>query len=48
MGRSRGRLASKIHAVVDSNGLQVRLALARAEAHDGTRADILYVIEGLD
>lgn len=27
MGRSRGGLTSKIHAVVDSNGLPVRLAL---------------------
>jgi transposase len=29
MGRSRGGLTSKIHAVVDSNGLPVRLALSR-------------------
>jgi len=29
-GRSRGALTSKIHAVVDSNGLPVRLALSRA------------------
>jgi len=28
MGRSRGGLTSKIHAVVDSNGLPVRLALS--------------------
>jgi hypothetical protein len=28
MGRSRGGLTGKIHAVVDSNGLPVRLALA--------------------
>jgi hypothetical protein len=27
MGRSRGRLTGKIHAVVDANGLPVRLAL---------------------
>jgi hypothetical protein len=27
MGRSRGELTSKIHAVVDTNGLPVRLAL---------------------
>jgi hypothetical protein len=27
MGRSRGGLTSKIHAVVDTNGLPVRLAL---------------------
>ncbi len=33
MGRSRGGLTSKIHAVVDSNGLPVRLALSLGEAH---------------
>jgi transposase len=34
MGRSRGGLTSKIHAVVDSNGLPVRLALTAGEADD--------------
>jgi transposase len=34
MGRSRGGLTSKIHAVVDTNGLPVRLDLQRCEAHD--------------
>ena len=34
MGRSRGGLTSKIHAVVDTNGLPVRLALTTGEAHD--------------
>lgn len=34
MGSSRGGLTSKIHAVVDSNGLPVRLALSPGEAHD--------------
>ena len=34
MGRSRGGLTSKIHAVVDINGLPVRLALSPGEAHD--------------
>jgi len=34
MGRSRGRLASKIHAVVDANGLPVQLGLTPGEAHD--------------
>jgi transposase len=32
--RSRGGLTSKIHAVVDSNSLPVRLALSPGEAHD--------------
>jgi transposase len=32
MGRSRGGLTSKIHAVVDTNGLPVRLALSAGEA----------------
>ena len=34
MGRSRGGLKSKIHAVVDSNGLPLRLAFSPGEAHD--------------
>jgi transposase len=34
MGRSRGGLTSKIHAVVDTNGLPVRLAVTTGEAHD--------------
>jgi transposase len=38
MGRSRGGLTSKIHAVVDTNGLPVRLALTADEAHDNRLA----------
>jgi transposase len=37
-GRSRGGLTSKIHAVVDTNGLPVRLALTTGEAHDNRLA----------
>src|SRR4029077_1748152 len=36
MGRSRGGLTSKIHAVVDSNGLPVRLALTSQPAKPTT------------
>lgn len=39
MGRSRGGLTSKIHAVVDTNGLPVRLGLTAGEAHDNRLAD---------
>ena len=38
MGRSRGGLTSKIHVVVDTNGLPVRLALTAGEAHDNRLA----------
>ena len=38
MGRSRGGLTSKIHALVDRNGLPVRLALTMGEAHDNRLA----------
>ena len=38
MGRSRGGLTSKIHAVVDANGLPVRLGLTAGEAHDNRLA----------
>jgi hypothetical protein len=34
MGRSRGGLTSKIHAVVDAVGLPVQLGLSPGEAHD--------------
>jgi transposase len=38
MGRSRGGPTSKLHAVVDGNGLPVRLALTAGEAHDNRLA----------
>lgn len=38
MGRSRGGLTSKIHAVVGINGLPVRLAVTTGEAHDNRLA----------
>src|SRR5262245_23760485 len=41
MGRSRGGLTSKIHAVVDTNGLPVRLGLTAGEAHDNRLANKL-------
>lgn len=34
MGRSRGGLTTKIHAVTDANGLPVRLAITPGQAHD--------------
>ena len=41
MGRSRGGLTSKIHAVVDTNGLSVHLALTPGEAHDNRLCSVL-------
>ena len=41
MGRSRGGLTSKVHAVVDANGLPVRLCLSPGEAHDNRLCPIL-------
>ena len=41
IGRSRGGLTSKIHAVVDTNGLPVHLALTPAEAHDNRLCSVL-------
>jgi hypothetical protein len=38
MGRSRGGLTSKIHAVVETNGLPVRRGLTAGEAHDNRLA----------
>jgi transposase len=39
MGRSRGGLTTKIHALVDTNGLPVALKLTPGQAHDGRSAD---------
>ena len=45
MGRSRGGLTTKIHALVDANGLPVLLKLSPGQAHDGTSAaDMLDTI----
>jgi transposase len=41
MGRSRGGLTSKIHVVVDTNGLPVHLGLTSGEAHDNRLCSIL-------
>ena len=41
MGRSRGGLTSKIHAVVDAVGLPVRLGLTPGEAHDNRLSSVL-------
>ena len=45
MGRSRGGLTTKIHALVDANGLPVALKLSEGQAHDGrSAADMLHGI----
>jgi len=41
MGRSRGGLTGKIHAVVDANGLPVCLGLTPGEAHDNRLCSML-------
>ena len=38
MGRSRGGLTTKIHALTDKNGLPVRLMITPGQAHDITVA----------
>jgi transposase len=45
MGRSRGGLTTKIHALVDASGLPVRIGLTAGEAHDNRLVPGL--IEGL-
>ncbi len=39
MGRSRGGLTTKIHALVDALGLPIELKLTEGQAHDGRSAD---------
>ena len=41
MGRSRGGLTTKIHAVVDASGLPLRFTLSPGQAHDSTAAEAL-------
>jgi len=41
MGRSRGGLTTKIHTVVDAEGLPLRFALSPGQAHDSTLAGAL-------
>jgi transposase len=38
MGRSRGGLTTKIHALVDANGNPIMLKLTAGQAHDGRSA----------
>jgi transposase len=38
MGRSRGGLTTKIHALVDANGLPITVKLSEGQAHDGRSA----------
>ena len=45
MGRSRGGLTTKIHALVDANGNPIALKLTEGQAHDGrSAADMLDAI----
>ncbi len=39
MGRSRGGLTTKIHALVDGCGLPILLKLTAGQAHDGRSAE---------
>ena len=39
MGRSRGGLTTKVHAVVDAEGRPIRLKLTEGQAHDGRSAE---------
>lgn len=41
MGRSRGGLTTKIHAVVDANGLPISLCLSEGQAYDGHSAHLM-------
>jgi transposase len=46
MGRSRGGLTTKIHALVDARGLPIMLKLTEGQAHDGrSAADMLGSIQ---
>ena len=42
MGRSRGGLTTKIHALVDADGLPIALKLTEGQAHDGRSAADMF------
>ena len=45
MGRSRGGLTTKIHALVDANGNPITRKLTAGQAHDGrSAADMLHTV----
>ncbi len=49
MGRSRGGLTTKIHALVDAVGRPIRLKLTEGQAHDGrSAADMFDTLEAGD
>lgn len=46
MGRSRGGLTTKIHALVDAEGRPIRFKLTEGQAHDGRSAiDMFETLE---
>ena len=46
MGRSRGGLTSKIHALVDAEGRPIDIVLTPGQRHDGKAApDLLEALE---
>ena len=42
MGRSRGGLTTKVHALVDAMGLPIALKLSEGQAHDGQSAENMF------
>jgi transposase len=42
MGRSRGGLTTKIHALVDAEGRPIVLKLTEGQAHDGRSAADMF------
>jgi len=46
MGRSRGGLTTKIHAIVDACGLPILLKLSEGQAHDGRSAQDMLGLVG--
>jgi transposase len=46
LGRSRGGLTTKIHVVVDAQGLPMKLCLTAGQTHDGQVTE--YLLDGLE
>jgi transposase len=48
MGRSRGGLTTKIHAVVDATAIRFTLKLSEGQSHDSRGVDTLLADKGYD
>lgn len=47
MGRSRGRMTTKLHALVDARGLPIRVKLTQGQAHETITVATIVMIQAM-